>query len=117
MTNFDPLGFYYIAQKIYNDCDKSDFAALRTCIGRAYYATFLVASQKAKTVDNNNVHRKTIDYFQNKKQALTSNRLKALLEKRHLADYDLAAIISKSDAGEALKISKAVLEALGKKIE
>lgn len=118
MANFNPLDFYHLAQKIYKDADKSDSASARTCINRAYYSAFLAAREKGKIKNNGSgVHTSTIDYFKKRKPATTGNRLSDLFMKRKEADYELDKTITSLEAGKALGLSKAILEALGIKVD
>lgn len=118
MSNFNPVDFYHLAQKIYNDAEKSDSASARTCVNRAYYSAFLAARKKGKVKnDGPGVHKNTIDYFKKRKPATTGNRLSDLFMKRKEADYELDKTITPLDAGKALGLSKAILEALGVKVD
>lgn len=118
MESFDPIDFYYLAQQIYRNADKADHASARTCINRAYYSAFLTAREKCKIKDDGSgVHKSTINYFKKRKPSVTGNKLAQLFILRKQSDYDLEENITSKNSGQSLKLSKAILEDLGKKVE
>src|SRR5687768_7459635 len=85
-AEFDPLQFLRLADELAsNDADE---AALRTAIGRAYYAVFLVARKHTSVRGRHQAH-----HIVREELGSHSSRLAALLgtmaSYRDLADYDL----------------------------
>ena len=118
---FDPVEFFHIARKLYNESEKLDSGMARTCINRAYYAAHLVVREKYKIKDTGkSAHTTVIDCFK-KKSPVHGNQLSALFFKRKEADYELDDSldnpITKRDAGSAIKKATEILESLGKKID
>ena len=110
---FDPVDFYRIAQKIFQESDKFDSSAARTCIGRAYYSAFLVARDRAKVTDQGKeTHQAVIAYYK-KKKPVVGNRLHTLREQRNDADYNMARIVVQQESGKALKLCAEILKHLG----
>ena len=85
-AEFDPLQFLRLADEIATD--DADEAALRTAIGRAYYAVFLLARKHTSVRGRHQAHHRVREELGGH-----SSRLAALLgtmaSYRDLADYDL----------------------------
>jgi uncharacterized protein (UPF0332 family) len=108
---FDPVDFYHLASKLHTDA--SDESALRSSVSRAYYAAFLWARKKAGvTSQSGNIHEKVINHYQLKKKSI-SNRLADSRQRRNDADYNLKKRVINRDSGEALRLSKKIMEDLG----
>jgi uncharacterized protein (UPF0332 family) len=108
---FDPVDFYHLASKLHTDA--SDESALRSSVSRAYYAAFLWAREKAGvTSQGGNIHEKVINHYQLKKKSI-SNRLADLRQRHNDADYNLKKRVTNRNSGEALRLSKKIMEDLG----
>lgn len=108
--NFNPVNFYTFAGEIYTETNNE--TAHRVIIGRAYYAVFLCARDYAKiTNSSGSVHSDVIKHFQTRDKRIYNqmNDLKALRSK---ADYRLTEKILKREAGESLRLAKAILQTL-----
>lgn len=83
---FDPLSFLQLADDLATD--DADEAALRTAVGRAYYAVYLLARRHTSVEGRHQAHHRV-----RQELGLRSQRLTALLgmmaSYRDLADYDL----------------------------
>lgn len=85
---FAPRDFFTIAQTVVSDYPDSE-AALRTGVGRAYYATFLEAREKLRIrVQTGKVHQAVIGALK-KADRFAGDQLDKLEELRGIADYDL----------------------------
>jgi uncharacterized protein (UPF0332 family) len=118
---FDPVEFFHIARILYNESEKLDSGAARTCINRAYYAAHLVVREKYKIKDTGKTaHTAVIDYFK-KRSPVHGNQLSTLFLKRKDADYKLDDSldnpITKRDSGNAIKQAAGILRSLGKKVD
>jgi uncharacterized protein (UPF0332 family) len=112
---FDPVQFFYIARKLYQESTDNDSGTARTCISRAYYAAFLVARDNAGIAGAQDVHKRTIQHYKTKKSIIGS-RLDNLRTLRTDSDYILNATITKRDSGNALRLATEILKELGKDI-
>ena len=84
----DPLAFLKLAQELANRDEKE--VRLRTAVGRAYYALFLIARDKLRIRARRDVHKKTINALKKRRGYLTTaNQLDALKRLRLVADYEL----------------------------
>lgn len=83
----DPRDFLAIAERVATDHLNSE-AALRTAVGRAYYATFLRARERLGVGGRHRIHRKVISALKRADSA-AGNQLDKLEELRGIADYDL----------------------------
>jgi hypothetical protein len=85
-TEFDPLEFLRLADALVTD--DADEATLRTAIGRAYYAVFLMARAKTGVQGRRNAHERVREAI-----SPVNDRLAALLgtiaTSRYYADYEL----------------------------
>jgi hypothetical protein len=85
-SEFDPLDFLRLADGLATE--DADEAALRTAVGRAYYAVFLVARAKTGVQGKRQAHERV-------RQAISpvNDRLAAILGTiatvRYFADYEL----------------------------
>lgn len=85
---FNPLAFLNLARELANRDD--DEARLRTAVGRAYYALFLVGREKTGIRGRRDVHNKVIKAVKQRPgYRSTADELGALRRLRTVADYDL----------------------------
>ena len=85
---FDPLAFLDLARELGNG-DREE-AKLRTAVGRAYYALFLIARGKAGVTGRRDIHTRVINALkQRRKYRSTADQLDALRRLRAVADYQL----------------------------
>jgi len=83
---FDPLLFLQLADELVTD--DADEATLRTAVGRAYYAVFLLARSKVVVRGRHNIHERV-------RQAISPENVRAasllgsIASVRFIADYEL----------------------------
>ena len=83
----DPLAFLRVAQEL---ARQGDEATLRTAIGRAYYALFLIARDKAGVTSTRAVHTEVIRTVRKRSgYRAVADQLDALRRLRVVADYQL----------------------------
>ena len=83
----EPLTFLRVAEEL---AHKGDEAALRTAIGRAYYALFLMARDKTGVTSTRAVHMEVIRAVRKRPGArATADQLDTLRRLRVIADYQL----------------------------
>lgn len=83
---FSPYDFLVVAQELARD--GADEAKLRTAVGRAYYAMFLIAREKLGVTTTVQVHREVIRVLTRRRKTL-GDRFFDLFNLRQLADYEL----------------------------
>jgi hypothetical protein len=88
MPLFDPLKFLRLARELAHQSQEE--VTLRTAIGRAYYALFLVARGKAGIRGSQNVHSAVIKAVRRRPgYRAVADQLDALRRLRVVADYQL----------------------------
>ncbi|MFQ6089637.1 MAG: hypothetical protein ACE5K0_12160 [Candidatus Methanofastidiosia archaeon] len=103
---FDPLDFFKLAKEL----AVGDEASIRTSIGRAYYASFLITRDKLELeLKIPEVHQKVVEILY-KKYPSAANNLHQLRRLRNLSDYDTKAILKHTDSKRALKLASVVIE-------
>lgn len=112
---FDPVGFFRLAEVIY--AEQKNQAGYRATIGRAYYAAFLFARNKAgissKGIDG---HKSVVNHYKSKSDAnlaAIGNRLDDLRVSRTNSDYECEKDIVSREAGKSLVQSRDILTVLG----
>ena len=83
---FDPVKFLGLARELASQGREE--ARLRTAVGRAYYALFLIARGKTGLRGKKATHRDVIKAVK-KRNPSTGHQLDALFRLRKLADYQL----------------------------
>jgi hypothetical protein len=84
---FDPVAFLDTAKDL---AKREEESLLRTAIGRAYYATFLVAREKTGIKDKDRVHSKVIRALKgNRSHMALGSQLDKLRRLRVVADYEM----------------------------
>lgn len=88
ITPFDPLAFLTVARELVL-LDKAE-ARLRTAVGRAYYALFLIARERTGIRGRRDVHKRVISAVRRRRgYRSTADQLDALRRLRVVADYQL----------------------------
>ena len=82
---FDPLDFLRLADDLATD--EAGEAALRTAIGRAYYAVYLLARSKTSVRDRRSAHVRVREEISPTNQRLAS-LLGSMSKHRDVADYE-----------------------------
>ena len=79
--------------------------AIRTAVGRAYYASFL-AIRNAIAIEEKTpeVHRKVLSMLYTK-NAVIATKLHYLRRQRNIADYDTKLVMKAEDADIAVKLA------------
>lgn len=97
---FNPKEYLIFANDIINDDNYNEQARYRSSISRAYYAAFLVARDKLKVKypesfkdkdeDNENIHKKIIEFLRNRTMyPHIGDMLFNLRRRRNKADYNM----------------------------
>ena len=104
---FDPANFLPLARKLAG----GDEASARTSVGRAYYASFLIAREKLDLSGLRipEVHQRVIEELHIRNH-LIANNLHQLRRMRNNSDYNLHTCINASDARRALMLAERILE-------
>lgn len=88
MVPHDPLAFLDLANQL--TTGSPDETKLRTAIGRAYYAMFLIARDKTGIGDEENVHSKVIKAVRSLPSYSTvADQIGTLRRLRSVADYQI----------------------------
>lgn len=85
MQPLDPLAFLELAREL---ADGDDEARLRTAVGRAYYALFLVGREKSGVRVKKDVHKAVVNAVKKRHRSL-GDQLDSLRRLRIVADYEL----------------------------
>ena len=104
---FNPIEFIDLARELLRSSDGE--ARIRTAMGRAYYASFLIARGAVgineKTPD---VHRRVVSALYQRNPVI-ANKLHLLRRQRNFADYDTRITLSIDDAKSAIMLAEAVI--------
>ncbi len=85
---FDAFAFLSLAREL--AAHSGDEAKLRTAVGRAYYALFLVAREKTNVREKRGAHQTVINTLRRQSGSRAiADQLDRLRRLRHLADYDM----------------------------
>jgi hypothetical protein len=87
-NSFDSALFLDLAREL---AERSDEAALRTAVGRAYYAAFLIAKQRTMVVQKEGVHDEVRSRVRNRppRGKHLADQLRELFQLRNVADYEV----------------------------
>ena len=93
MPVFDPEGFLELASQLLDDKRYDTESKVRTAIGRAYYAAFLITQSKLESLgegfsDEHRIHADVIEKLSARDGALGS-KLNTLFDYRVDADYKM----------------------------
>jgi len=83
---FDPMDFLSLARTL--GSGNADEAQLRTAVGRAYYALFLVARDRLGVTTTQQVHGTVIQALTRRRKRL-GDQMFALFRLRQIADYEM----------------------------
>jgi uncharacterized protein (UPF0332 family) len=84
---FDPVEFYQFAEEIASQRQRQ--VALRTAVGRAYYAMFLLARAKTGVRVKQDAHETVINALEERNEHHIATELGQLRRLREAADYQL----------------------------
>ena len=87
LDELDPLDFWRLAQRLGEA--GADDTQLRTAVGRAYYAIFLIARQATGVVDRHDAHTKVLRELNQRSLGAAGSELDQLRKLREVADYEL----------------------------
>jgi hypothetical protein len=99
---------------------KPSQAQLRSATSRAYYAAFIKCRNKSpyNTVKGGDVHFKVISYYKragaSREELSIGNKLDSLRLKRNESDYDSRYFAKTFEVENHIKLSKLIVESLGK---
>lgn len=111
---FDLIGFYTLAYNLHTSSTEAIGEHIhRTVVGRAYYSAFLAAREVCVLKSDQSVHQQVITQWMSKNPKIAV-KLRDLKDIRVNADYDLSTRITRTKAGKALLLAKAVLVYTGK---
>jgi uncharacterized protein (UPF0332 family) len=104
---FNPIEFIVLARELLLPGDEE--GRIRTAMGRAYYASFLIARDAVgineKTSD---VHRRVVSVLY-RRNPVIANKLHLLRRQRNFADYDTRITLGIDDAKRAIMLAEAVI--------
>lgn len=85
---FDSVRFFELAKEL---AQQTDEARLRTAVGRAYYAAFLIAKTKTMVVQREGAHNEVRARLMSRppRGKHLADKLRDLFELRNTADYEL----------------------------
>ena len=107
---FDPRIFLSIAEKLKESDDFDEVGKLRTAIGRAYFAAFLLAREKSgQKFNDKRQHKEVREFYKIINKAFIANMLKTLADHRVDADYYLKKQIDKNICNKCLNISYKII--------
>lgn len=102
---FNPIKFLDLAKELISDGE----GKIRTVIGRAYYASFLIARGAVGINEKTpEVHRKVVSMLY-RRNPVIANKLHLLRRERNFADYELGITLSVNDAESAIVLAEAVI--------
>jgi hypothetical protein len=83
---FDPLLFLALARELGQSDDQTK---LRTAVGRAYYAVFLVARDRLSVVAGEKTHKEVFESLKRRNQFRLRDQMMSLYKLRQIADYEM----------------------------
>jgi hypothetical protein len=86
---FDPLLFLSLARELGQSDDENK---LRTAVGRAYYAIFLVARDKLSVVAGEKTHKEVFESLKRRNQFRVRDQMMSLYKLRQVADYEMVGL-------------------------
>jgi len=113
--SFDPRRFLTVARRLVKDLTSDDQAALRTSVGRTYYAAYWVARDWVEhhTGRVNPSHGETIGVLQRQRRLSgLGDDLQYLFRARELADYNRTARFTRSKVRRLHRRAAAFIKAL-----
>ena len=90
---FDPLLFLTLARELGQSDDQSK---LRTAVGRAYYAVFLVARDRLSVVAGEKTHKEVFESLKRRNQFKLRDQMMSLYRLRQVADYEMVGVDERS---------------------
>lgn len=104
---FNPREFLNLAGELILLSDGE--GKIRTAIGRAYYASFLIARDAIGINEKMpEVHRRVVSVLYGRNPVI-ANKLHLLRRQRNFADYDTGITLSANDAETAIGLAEAVI--------
>ncbi len=104
---FNPIEFLDLARELLNGGE----GEIRTAIGRAYYASFLIARGAVDvtiTEKTPEVHRRVVSALY-RRNPVIANKLHLLRRQRNFADYDMGITLRVNDAKSAILLAETVI--------
>ena len=114
---YDPRQFLEIADRLIRDSRYEKEGRIRTAIGRAYYAAFLVAKKRLQELGYSfrrihRLHKDVIDRLMKNKHYLIGSKLNTLLDYRVDADYKMRAQITSTLGESSIRLAEAIINAI-----
>lgn len=116
-VSYDPRQFLEIADRLIRDRHYEREGRIRTAIGRAYYAAFLVAMKRLQELGHSfrriqRLHKDVIDRLMKDKYYSIGSKLNTLLDYRVDADYKMSALITPRLAESSIRLAEAIIGAI-----
>jgi uncharacterized protein (UPF0332 family) len=86
---FDPLRFLALAHELGQSNDEHK---LRTAVGRAYYAIFLIARDRLSVVAGEKTHKEVFQALERRRKYTLRDQMMRLYELRRVADYEMSPV-------------------------
>lgn len=114
---FKPELFGKLASQLLNDDHYEESSRIRTSVGRAYYATFLVARSRLEALgiqfQRESVHREVHNQVKRRDRKL-AQKLSTLRQARNDADYELFADFTIHAARSYTELCRILIDSLSK---
>ncbi len=114
---FDPRQFLDLADALLDDSKYEKQGRIRTCIGRAYYAAFLLSMKKLQEIGHSfrevdRLHKDVISTLMNEKKHFISSQLDKLREYRVNADYKMKSKITSELGKRCIMLSRKIMHSI-----
>lgn len=117
LLGYDPRQFLEIATRLLKDSRYDMEGRIRTAIGRAYYAAFLLTMKKLQELgysfrDVHRIHKDVIDQLMRNKHYTIGSKLNTLLDHRVDADYKMKAKITSNLGDSCIRLAERIIESI-----
>lgn len=114
---YDPRQFLEIANRLLIDSDYERQGRIRTAIGRAYYAAFLISMKKLQELGYSfrrihRLHKDVIDKLMRSRYYSIGSKLNTLFEYRVDADYKMESRITPELGKSCTRLSELIIRSV-----